>query len=69
MKRYRLSPSARDDLKQISRYLAVERQSPQGAERLRGYFLDSFRLLAEQTLLGQACPEYGANKRIWPVAK
>jgi toxin ParE1/3/4 len=67
MKRYRISPAARDDLKQISRYIAVERQSPQGAKRLRGYFLDSFRLLAEQPLLGQTCLEYGANMRIWPV--
>jgi toxin ParE1/3/4 len=67
MKRYRLSPAARDDLKQISHYIRVERQSPQGATRLRGYFLDAFRLLASQPLIGQACPEYGPNLRIWPV--
>lgn len=67
MKRYRVSPAARDDLKQISHYIAVERQSPQGARRLRGYLLESFRLLARHPLIGQACPEFGPGMRIWPV--
>lgn len=67
MKRYRIAPAARDDLKRISRYIAVERQSPHGAKRLRGYFLDSFRQLARHPHLGQACPEFGPNVRIWPV--
>ena len=67
MKRYRITPAARDDLKQISRYIAVERESPQGAKRLRELFLDAFRLLSQQPLIGQACPEYGPNMRIWPV--
>ena len=30
MKRYRVSPEARNDLKRISLYIAVERESPQG---------------------------------------
>ena len=67
MKRYRLAPAARDDLKHISHYIAVERESPQGAKRLRERFLDSFRLLAKNPLIGQACPEFGENMRIWPV--
>ena len=49
MKRYRISPAARDDLKQISRYIAEERQSPQGANRLRELFLDAFRLLSQRS--------------------
>lgn len=67
MKRYRIAPAARDDLKRISHYIAVERQSPEGANRLRGYFLDSFRRLARSPLIGQACPEFGPNMRIWPM--
>lgn len=67
MKRYRLAPAARDDLKRISHYIAVERESPLGAKRLRERFLDSFRLLAQNPLIGQACPEFGETTRIWPV--
>jgi plasmid stabilization system protein ParE len=67
MKRYRISPAARDDLKQISRYIAVERQSPEGAKRLRELFLDAFRLIGQQPFIGQACAEFGPNMRIWPV--
>src|SRR5438477_7836043 len=67
MKRYRVSPAARDDLKQIARYLSVERQSLEGAKRLRELFLDAFRLLAREPLIGQACPEFGPNMRIWAV--
>ena len=67
MKRYRVSPAARDDLKQISRYIAVERESPAGARRLREQFLESFRRLAQNAFMGQACPELGKDLRIWPV--
>jgi toxin ParE1/3/4 len=67
MKRYRVAPAARDDLKRISHYIAAERQSPFGAKRLRERFLDSFRRLARNPFLGQACPEFGENVRIWPV--
>lgn len=67
MKRYRLAPAARDDLKRISHYIAIERESPQGAKRLRELFFDSFRLLAQNPLIGQACPEFGENMRMWPV--
>jgi toxin ParE1/3/4 len=67
MKRFRLAPAARDDLKCISLYIAVEREAPQGAKRLRERFLASFRLLAQNPLIGQACPEFGEDMRIWPV--
>jgi plasmid stabilization system protein ParE len=46
MSRYRVSPAAREDLKQISRFIALEQQSPQGAKRLRVMFLDTFSRLA-----------------------
>jgi toxin ParE1/3/4 len=67
MNRYRISPAARDDLKRISRYIAIVKESPQGAKRLRTRFLDSFRLIAKNPMIGQACPEYGEQVRIWPV--
>jgi len=67
MTRYRISPAARDDLKQISHYIAMERQSPQGAKRLRDLFLDSFRQLARNPLIGEACPDFGESIRIWTV--
>jgi toxin ParE1/3/4 len=67
MKRYRLTPAARDDLKRISKYVAIEQESPQGAKRLRELFLDDFRRLAQHPLIGQSCPEFGENLRIWPV--
>ncbi len=67
MNRYRVTAAAREDLKRISHYIAIERESPQGASRLRERFLDDFRTLANQPLLGQACPEFGENLRIWPV--
>jgi plasmid stabilization system protein ParE len=67
MKRYRLTPAARDDLKRISHYIAVERESPQGAKRLRELFLDDFRRLAQHPLIGQACPEFGESLRILPI--
>lgn len=67
MSRYRVTPAARNDLKRISRYIAVERQSPQGATRLRERFLDNFRTLARNPLIGQACPELGEDLRIFPV--
>lgn len=67
MKRYRFTPAARDDLKAISSYIAVEKQSPQGARRLRELFFDDFRRVARDPLIGQAWPELGDNVRIWPV--
>lgn len=67
MKRYRVAPAARDDLRRISRYIAVEKLSPQGSQRLQARFLENFRTLARNPFLGQACPEFGPEMRIWPV--
>ena len=61
------SSGGADDLKRISHYIAVERESPRGAKRLREQLFDDFRRLARHPLLGQACPECGENLRIWPV--
>jgi toxin ParE1/3/4 len=66
MKRYRVSPEARDDLKRISLYIAAQRESPLGAKRLRERFLDTFQRLSQNPFIGQACPEFGETMRIWP---
>lgn len=67
MSRYRISPAARSDLKDISRFITVERRSPQGATRLRERFLGAFQALANNPYIGQTCPEFGDELRIFPV--
>jgi plasmid stabilization system protein ParE len=51
-------------LKQISRFIALERQSPVGANRLRDRFFECFRQIARSPMIGQACPEYGTGLRM-----
>jgi plasmid stabilization system protein ParE len=51
--RYVIAPEAREDLKEISRYIAKKREAPQGAKRLRAVFLKQFRLLGSQPLIGE----------------
>lgn len=67
MSKYRIVPAARDDLKRISHYIAVDKQSPQGAKRLRERLLADFQRLARNPYIGQACPEFGKEMRIWPI--
>jgi plasmid stabilization system protein ParE len=67
MKRYRNTTAARDDLKRISRLITLVKESPQGANRLRARFLENFRLLARNSLIGEACPKFGEHMRIWSV--
>ncbi|MBW3600471.1 MAG: type II toxin-antitoxin system RelE/ParE family toxin [Planctomycetes bacterium] len=67
MNRYVTAPEAREDLKSISQYLAKERRSPAGANRLRQRLLDSFRQLASQPGMGEARPDLGVGIRQWPV--
>jgi plasmid stabilization system protein ParE len=35
--------------------------------RLRERFLETFQRLAQNPLIGQACPEFGEKMRIWPL--
>jgi toxin ParE1/3/4 len=65
--RYVIALQAREDLKEISRYIAKEREAPQGAKRLRALFLAQFRLLGSQPLMGELRADLGANVRQWPV--
>ena len=65
MSRYRVSPQAREDLKDIHRYIA--RYNPVAAGRLRRLFFEKFRLLAGEPLMGQACPELRPHLRAFTV--
>lgn len=67
MSRYVVSPEAREDLKKISRFIAKERHAPQGARRLCSIFLEQFRLLALQPLLGELREDLGEDVRQWTV--
>ena len=63
MTRYKIVPQAREDLKQIYRYVA--RQNAPAAGRLRGIFSEKFRLLARQPLLGEVRHELAENLRMF----
>jgi len=65
MSRYRIAPQARDDLKDIFRYVAQDR--PSAVARLREAMSKRFRQLASQPLLGQACPELRVGLRAFSV--
>jgi len=63
MTRYKIAPQAREDLKAIYRYLA-ERSKP-ATGRLRQVFLEKFRLLAGQPLLGEARDDLAKDLRMF----
>jgi len=59
--RYRVSPKAREDLKEIYRHIVQE--NPTAARRLRHALYARFRLLATQPLMGQTCPNLRPDLR------
>lgn len=63
MNRYTISDRAREDIKSIYRYIASDNVA--AARRLRAGFIDSFRLLAGQQLLGEARDDLAATLRMW----
>jgi toxin ParE1/3/4 len=65
--RFVVSPEAREDLKEISRYIRGVLKSPSRATRLRDIFYEQFRLLAAQPHLGEARNDLGSNVRQWTV--
>ena len=67
MNRYVIAPEASEDLKEISRYIAKDREAPQGAKRLRSLFLEQFRLLGSQPLAGELRDDLGEKVRQWPA--
>lgn len=62
MSRYTISDQAREDIKGIYRYIAGDNAA--AARRLRTAFIDKFRLLAGQPLLGEARNDLAANLRM-----
>jgi toxin ParE1/3/4 len=64
---YKIAPQAREDLKEIYRYLRQRSKRAEG--QLRGIFLEKFRLLATQPLLGEARNELAENLRMFTAGK
>lgn len=65
MSRYRVSPEARKDIKDIYRYIAKD--NPAAAGRLRDALYEKFRMLSRQPLIGEACDELFPGLRNFPV--
>jgi toxin ParE1/3/4 len=62
MSRYTISDQAREDVKGIYRYIAGDNVA--AARRLRTAFINKFRLLAGQPLMGEARDDLAANLRM-----
>jgi len=62
MSRYTISREARQDLKDIYRYVAES--NPSAAARLGDQFFERFRLLAAHPLLGQSREDLARDLRI-----
>lgn len=58
---------ARQDLKDIARYLAQESQSRDVAMRVVRLIADRCFVYAREPELGEACPDLGADVRRFPV--
>ena len=66
MKKFRLSPQAIEDIRDIWRYIADD--NIEAAAKVRGNLLDACRLLAENPLVGRSRPEFTEEDvRFWPV--
>ncbi len=66
MRRLKVSRQAREDLKDIVRY--VGRDKPAAAHRLRETLEDAFGLLAHEPLVGEARQDIGTDVRMFSVA-
>ena len=55
MSRYRVAPQAREDIKEIYRYIKAE--NPSAAQRVRLRLYEKFRLLATQPYVGWVHPQ------------
>jgi len=65
MSRYRISVRAREDLKEIYRYIAKD--NPTAAGQLRDAFYEKFRMLVRQPLIGEACQDLLPDLRFFTV--
>jgi plasmid stabilization system protein ParE len=65
MTRYRLQRTARQDLRDIYRYVALD--NPPAAARLLGRFYDHFRFLAANPLAGELRTDIGPTVPLFSV--
>jgi len=65
MSRFSIARPARQDLKEIHRYVA--RDKPGAARRLRQTLEGTFRLLARNPMIGEARPDLGDDVRMFSV--
>ena len=63
MSRYKIAKEARQDLKEIYRYIVSA--NPPAAGRLYDLFYDKFRMLAENPLLGEKREDLVENLRMF----
>jgi toxin ParE1/3/4 len=66
MSRYRLTPRARRDLREIALHIAED--DPAAALRLAEKMLEHFRTLAKMPGMGRARAELGSGLRSFPVS-
>jgi toxin ParE1/3/4 len=67
MSRYTISREARQDLKEIYRYLAES--NPSAVGRVDDLFFERFRLLSSHPLLGESREDLGRDLRIFPAGR
>lgn len=67
--RLTVSPRARDDLRALWDYIAVQQQSPRAADQLLDRLRDAFALLATQPMLGQTRSDLGRGMRAFVVER
>lgn len=65
MSRFVIARAARQDLREIYRHIAA--QNPGAAGRLRETFLDTFRTLAKNPLMGEARDDIAHGVRVFVV--
>jgi toxin ParE1/3/4 len=65
MRRFRLSSLAKRDLAEIRHY--IRRDKPTAADRQIAAFFRAFRMLAENSEMGQRRPEFGPDLRDFSV--
>lgn len=65
MKRFRVSTLAKRDIAEIRHFIRLDK--PTAADRQIAKFFDTFRILAENSELGQRRPEFGSGLRTFSI--
>jgi toxin ParE1/3/4 len=63
--RARLTATARQDLRSIYRFIAVDRQSPEAADRQIEFLFDKFAFLAQNPLMGELRDDLRSGLRLF----